>query len=141
MPKHIKKSTIKTAIHGFKKREHLKFKQIIKQDFPQLYQIFKNISDELENIMVFLNKIFDYVDKSMDEFTKDVSEGLDKLTNDVSNTVDSIGSGIDGLFKPSGQTWGFNKQPQEIVAGKKFQRKAEKFLHPDFGMNDLNRFF
>lgn len=29
MPKHIKKNTIKTAIHEFKKREHLTFEQIL----------------------------------------------------------------------------------------------------------------
>lgn len=76
--------------------------------------------------MEFLNQIFDFIDHAMDKFTNEVSEGLDQLTNEVTNTVDSIGAGIEGLFKPSGQTWAFNK-PQAIdfnALGGNFHKKT-----------------
>ena len=100
--------------------------------------------------MDFLNQIFDFVDKEMDVFTNQVGNGLDALTNSVFNTVDSIGSGVEGLFKPSASSrWdiaalskikGMHKKEEPVPIPAHRPEPRRPFFQ-DFGLNDLDKVF
>lgn len=139
MPKHIKKNTIKTAIHAFRKREHLKFKEIIKMDFPELYKIFSDINVELEKVMEILNQIFDAIDKIMDQFVGTVNGVMDGFTNEVEHTLDSVGAGISGVFAPPKHSWKPEFLQPQVPEFNQLPPKKQPFQ--DFGFNDLDRVF
>jgi hypothetical protein len=143
MPKHIKKSTIKSAIHAYKKRNHLRWEQILEQDFPQMYKILHDIYVELENVMELLNNLFEWIDKAMDTVGNEVDGAINGVVGEISDTFDSIGSGVSGLFT-GGATddWIVHPpMPAKIDFNKLGQQNIMPKLKTDFGLGDLDQVF
>jgi hypothetical protein len=143
MPKHIKKSTIKSAIHAYKKREHLKMEQIIKQDFPQMYKIIHDIQVELENVMELLNNLFDWIDKSTDVVMNEVDGAINGVVGEISDTFDSIGAGVSTMFGGGAKDdWITHPpMPTKIDFNALGQQDTLAKLKPDFGLPDLDQVF
>merc|ERR1712070_474471 len=147
--KHVTKGMIKSAIKEFKKREHKSFDEIVKMDFPQLYQIFDAINVELAKVFDLLDKLFTAIDKGTDIFADQVDKGLTRLAEDLDMAMGFMFKGLGQLFapfefhphkKPQLDAW--MSAPKAIDFKELSQVVAPPQPHfNDFGLGDLNRVF